>query len=101
MFLKFTPAFCVVLCFVHCVRQRMDLLAGEGTRGDGKRKVTLGFCSLSLLLRRQVWGEGTRWFPPPPAPPPLCETLLLAQIQNQKMVLGHYHQTMRMTGKPT
>lgn len=32
----------------------MDLLVGEGTRGDGKRKVTLGFYSLSLLLRRQV-----------------------------------------------
>lgn len=67
----------------------------------GRGRSPQDFVRLSLLLRRQVWGEGTRWFPPPPAPPLLWETLPLTQIQNQKMVLDHYDQTMQMTGKPT
>lgn len=43
-----------------------------------------------------------RTFAPLPSPQSqLCENLPLAQIQNQKMGLDYYDQTMRMTAKPT
>lgn len=70
MFLKFTPAFCVVLCFVHCVRQRVDLLVGEATRGDGKRKVTSGFCSFVLAFKKTGVGRGHQVVSSSPSPTP-------------------------------
>lgn len=112
MFLKFSPAFCVICCFVHCVRQRIDLPGCGGKRRCweeeghiGTLLIVLAFRKAGVVGKHQVGSVAlfeTRNFALlPPLQPQLCENLSLAQVQNQKMGLDHYDQTMQMTGKAT